>query len=591
MKGILFSDLSAIVKEKELLSDITEPDKWEKVNYQTADISGVMLVAGQMSYPGDLTLKLNLKGWHRVYVAQILIGTPTRNSFKLSKENDFYTYFPKNMRNFYGEAWASEEYIEESLYITADLTDNDFILRKVKKEGVKLFSALAWIRCEELTQDEIDRYKASLIISKEKRNMQLHFDNDYIIEGSASTGFYTSVIDKIKGANVDSVSFETLFTFDSYSADTLKNQKVYTSIVDKDTDGSVYAFWRNGIEKVYNAIINKAHSYGAEIYSTVRNQVSGFKYPIGANVFKWNFPDEHPEFYIVNRDGSVIDVCSYAYDEVHDYVIENLLKNVNYGFDGITLAFCRGVFIGFEKPVVERFKKLYPDIDPFELPLSDKRLSETRCYFITCFMRKLREKLREAEKKQNRAIKLNVIPYFTVSGSKNFGFDLETWAKEGLVDCIMQGLMEHYEVLDDCMRDDNPSLIDLDKYKKQLAFRPIIRRYHGQAMEWLTKELDKFFEISENYGIKFYAGMPWEFSPAETYIDYAQTLYKMGAEKLFLWNANHDAKDIAVWNVIKELGDKEKTLKLDKNMKYRNIYRVFKLKNNDLSHFNINWKG
>jgi hypothetical protein len=148
------------------------------------------------------------------------------------------------------------------------------------------------------------------------------------------------------------------------------------------------------------------------------------------------------------RNGATLKVCSYAYDEVQDYMVSQLVGFMDYGFDGVSLIFHRGAHIGFEEPVIRRFAELYPDVDPFVLPAADERLNGVWSDFMTTFMRKLRNALDAAS---DRHLKINVITDYTPATSKLFGLDVERWAKEHLIDQVLQTIMETFEDLDGCL--------------------------------------------------------------------------------------------------------------------------------------------
>jgi len=64
----IISDLASAVLEKENLSSKSLSDRWETVPYETAKISGTLLIASDTSKPAPVTVNPALSGWHRIYV-------------------------------------------------------------------------------------------------------------------------------------------------------------------------------------------------------------------------------------------------------------------------------------------------------------------------------------------------------------------------------------------------------------------------------------------------------------------------------------------------------------------------------------------
>ena len=67
--GVLISDLSCCEPQSAISPKIKE-DCWHKIPYETAGgISGVMLAKGEMVHPPEVSLALEAKGWHAIYLA------------------------------------------------------------------------------------------------------------------------------------------------------------------------------------------------------------------------------------------------------------------------------------------------------------------------------------------------------------------------------------------------------------------------------------------------------------------------------------------------------------------------------------------
>ena len=192
----------------------------------------------------------------------------------------------------------------------------------------------------------------------------------------------------------------------------------------------------------------------------------------------------------------------------------------------------------------------------------------------------------DARSPQKR-IKINAVVYFDVQSSKYFGCDVETWAKEGLIDSVSQGLMKHYEVLDGCLGADG--LIDLQKYAEKKGKEPVLRRYYGDDEQTVVSGLHDFMRIAEQYDIEFFAALPWENKPYEYHLALAKALYEAGARKFICWNANHIVERPPVLAAVKRAGEKEKLF--GEQPPLRRLHRVLAVGGRDISEFNPNWRG
>ena len=178
-------------------------------------------------------------------------------------------------------------------------------------------------------------------------------------------------------------------------------------------------------------------------------------------------------------------------------MISQFVNILKYGFDGITLIYHRGHFIGFDKPVIDRFAELYPGVNPRLLPFKDERLHGVWCEFMNEFMRKLREAV-------GAEVKINVITDYSLETSKHLGLDVKYWAENGLIDSASQADMETFEDLEGCMDDKNPELIDLEKYKYQLSQKTVVKRKFGKNVEKVCQHIPEYKKLKTLYGIEVY---------------------------------------------------------------------------------------
>lgn len=436
----------------------------------------------------------------------------------------------------------------------------------------KSIAGLAWIRCEKMTEEEVERYKASL--EKPNKCVQMHYDCDALFEDESEdrTKFFVE-LNRLKNTNADFVSFEYSILYDSEMDDR------YFPMF--KTDQNIYSGKYKNTDELLKKALEWSKQNGIKLYATERMSMSNFYAPYFAPNFKKRFFTDNTGYYCKTRDGKTVNACSYAYEEVWDYVIANMVKMAEMGFDGISMIFHRGIHIGYEQPVIDRFHELYPDVDPRRLPITDKRLNGVWCEFITNFMRRLRERM---DSHFGRHIELNAITAYSIEMARRVGLDLETWAREGLVDSISQGDMEVFEELDGCLGDDG--LIDLEKYSKAIEDRPVVRRSSGH-IEKTCLYIKEFIELEEKYGVKVFNILPWvEMYDIETYKSWVAKMEELGAKRFLAYNTNHILCTLPEFHVVSHLGND-----MGADVTLQKYYRTLSFDNSDISQYNPNWRG
>ncbi len=567
----LFLNLYDICNEKNLISKNYEVDKWRKVQYKTKLGEGVMLVAAEDAQPDSISFNIDLNGWHRVFIGMLNLRTENYTYIKLS-EDLCYSGF-RHTRQKSPASWGTEEYAEEVYFGCFDLTNQKIIMAKPDSMFTNS-SGILWIRCEEMSGNEVSEHLR--IENNKNKCIQMHIDADLHAEDKIECDDdYLIRLSKMQNTNTEFCSIEYAFDHGGYEY----NDRMTLHHFDKRWTEGDYKFISSK-DRIYKKYTEFAHKIGIEAFAAERMSVASFSTPYTRLSWEDNFSDNHKEYYCKNRDGSTVSACSYAYKEVQDYVLDNMKKVVSNGFDGVTMIFHRGMLLGFEQPVIDKFNTIYPNINPCELPISDKRLHGIWCDIMTEFMRRARKEL-------GKNIKINVITDYGLETAENLGLDIETWAKDGLVDIVTQADMETYEDLTDCMSDKNPELIDLEKYKNRILDYPTIRRNFGTNLTKITEHINEFLSLEEKYGVKVYHVLPWiNFTPDAEYEQYVKKLQSLGAKCFLSWNSYGAQWNASEWYRITHIGNEAD----EKTVKHRFI-RMLQIDNKDISHFNNNWRG
>ena len=567
---------------KPLSTDFQENGKWQRFVYEAKGEMGAGLVCGTCNNPGAIEIDLKVKGWHKVYFALGTMGGPTGIQVEISNQPGKTLLHPTNIDMVEGVfRWQGYDYCEESFFRALDLTDVKFIISKPQNMELDYTQVILYIRVEEMSDKDVEAYKNS---GKDKRIMY-HFDVDYLAECD-----YEKPEDYLGRIN----------TLDHGYGDVLVQELFIDSHSDPEYNKNVLT-WKGGhtrwnnkekyrtmSSKVQGVFSKKAHELGMEIYAGYRITMADFKYPFHPSMYNDGLVDKYPQYFCKTRDGREMQVLSYAYKEVHKLSIDKIVSTLPDSWDGVSLFFHRGLYIAFEQPVIDEVKKRY-GIDARILKRSDPRLNSVMCEFITDFIRDLKVALKEKADKANHAeYKINVVTLFSHEDTKNYGCDVEALLKEGLIASVSQGLMTHYEEIDDCL--DQNGYVDLEKYKEKKKTKFVQRRYFGDDSETVCEGSKQFLEIVKKYGGEYYGALGWENKDYQYQLDLAKDIYNLGVEKLISWNANHIAKYGSKLQGVKACGDKENVLKGDCKV-VSNNFRLTVVNGRDLSEFDCNWRG
>ena len=434
-------------------------------------------------------------------------------------------------------------------------------------------TGLAWIRCVPAQAEDVEKPLSNLCI-------QCHSDEDPLVQDSCnSEEDHLITLNRVKNTNAEFISMEFSFDMDQL----IVPDGIRLSEFDQRWDRGTYKYLPRK-EKIYKRYVEFAHQNGLEIYAANRMEMGNFIMPYSRMGWNINFVDDNPQFHMQTRDGRSVRICSYAYPQVQDFCINAFVNMLPYGYDGITLILHRGNFVGFEEPVLQRFRELYPEVDPCRLPISDPRLYGVFCEFMNQFMTKLRKAM---DANSQRHIKINVITDYGLETAKYIGLDVEYWAKQGLIDSVAQCDMEVFEDLTDCMDNANPELIDMDKYKREVAKRQVLCRNFGTDVAKVCAHIPEYAALKEKYGVEVYHVLPWVHTIApEEYAPIVEKMRAAGAQKFLSWNTNHLVWDLPEWYEVSHIGND-----CDRSIGQRCFHRVLVLDGYDMSQFNPNWRG
>ncbi len=572
MEGIVFSDLSKIVKNPEAISDRPDNDRWCVMPYETAAVSGNALMSTYSGAPKDVVLAPKLTGWHKIFISSIRMVGDFWLLMKLDNEEYFMTIHDSYVTA--EEAHSTNETVEEQFWCCADLTGRDIVLRKYWA-NIDSITTLVWLRCVPMTDEEVAEYK-DFINADGRRNLHVHYDNDTNDHYGTATAEDTVIINyTVKDSDAKICTQECL-------------DDVYEDEAYDETDRALLARTlhynsecRAAARRMDEIVKERAdlmHKLGVKLYAGYRTSVASGSppyVPLLSNVFL----KKHPEYSCYTRDGRRTGILSYAYPEVRQYVIDFLKRAVARGYDGVSLICHRGIHMAFEQPVVDEVARRHSGLDARRLPMNDSRLLDVWGMFFTEFVRELHKQLDEQE---GRHVPINVITGFTPEVSRRMGVDIEALCKEGLIDHFCADAMDVYEShLGSCMAEDG--LIDLEKYREVLKNTYVVCRCYWDSWDRVKDGTPKFVEISKKYGVEFFAGMSVSsFVTPQRRVEWIKKLRELGAENFSFFNFCHDGARIRPVVYAVKTGHE----KSYPEYYTPNLYRILSLGGVDISTYN-----
>ena len=238
-----------------------------------------------------------------------------------------------------------------------------------------------------------------------------------------------------------------------------------------------------GIDPMKQAI-DKAHVQQQKLWMYLRPQAYTAEPPYDHILHSWFF-HEHPELRCVEANGKPISKMSVAYPQVRDKLNEVVREGLKRGADGLCIAFNRGYPCArYEEPILRQFRDRY-GIDTRTLPDSDPRLRRLWAESVTTWIRDVRRLLDEAGPSagaQRRELAVMVGPDF--EWNLRFGFDVESWAHQSLIDVVLpypyvkDGEIDVAAFVRALQGTAIPLLPSLGTYKQEIRVAEIRQRAH-----------------------------------------------------------------------------------------------------------------
>ena len=589
-KTALFTKLDEVFEPKDALSPYGLRSKWRVTNYSTEDIDGNMLTSLGGNAP-DISFDPKLEGWYKIF---LYIPGTSKIALKLTGDNSF---------GMVSSGYNSPFYIERLYWKSADMTGQSLTLSRAPF-ALPRFCYLAGVEFVPMTEEEVALWKYEDTRTDTKRIYASDDMHNRLFE--VEQGGYEdwlALVDFYDHSDVEWLSLEQIRTFVS---DRLPTDDIDEFVFPREGDKRVQRLFAElDYDRVLRETVEYGHKKGLKMSVSLRMGAWGMAFPYDQYYFDCKFMIDHPELRTYDRNGDEVYAMSYAYTEVQDYLIGELVNMARSGCDAVTLIAHRGIpYVLFEKPVADRFYELYGEY-PYEYPLDEPRLNRLHCDIMIEFFKRLRAALDREFGKDRVGIHLRGM--FSLYDCKVIGLDIERLCAEGLLNAVVCHPQRHYERLDgDVWQEGGEWRIDLDKYtadmrKKCLGacahtggyeYDPPYKNYRGELCGPETKEawVDEWMRLERMYGVPVYFDILPRVMPCEDFRKRALALYELGAERLAMWDTYDRAQNTRTWHGARVLGHKEElpTISFDGLSK---LIKVRRIGAPEVSRYNPMWGG
>jgi len=539
-KGLWLANLERQCFPRESISRELQPGKWLAVDYEVDWGRGVMLYALPHSKAPPLTLKLGESGWHEIRLGIFYSsyhGNPSDRMLtaKLSGDRSYSRFgreFYRRVKDgHYPEKDIGMFDITEVFWKCADLTGQDLIIsRPTKGEKAELQSNLTYVRLVPMDEAAVKQHQSEQP-TPETKILMANYDSGNLYDWEVTTradflNEFECLRDSDFGVALYAMALGPVALYPSKVGEFTRPSGMWGH------GGVLRACVENGLNPLDEAI-KAAHDCGVKLFPQVRLMGPQLP-PRGVRVdFGGKFMADHPEWMATYGDGEPTRHLSFAFKGVRDFYVRLFREWVeDYHADGINVLFSRSYpFVYYEEPVCNAFETEHGE-DMRQLPVSNKRVQQTRAQFMTQFLREVRGMLDEVGKKQGRHIPAcYTVPVNNTAGFKGaaldeclfHALDIATWIREGLVDY-------------------------LDVH---------LHMYGGHDGRKAQPKIREFSELARGTKTKVFVDIYPRRMPPRQYREIAMNYYAAGADGLAFWDSFGRYYRSSEWAFIKRLGHRQ----------------------------------
>lgn len=518
--SVWITDIAGAIREKAELhaGDEAPRDSWQPLDYETmGGIKGRLIYAPEICGAGEVTLRLPVSGWYRVYLGLASSSPGSQGNtmglrVRLDSDQAFHTVCG------FGINWWWE--LTDNLWRATRLDNSTLHIARTEEQ-----SSLAWIRLEPMSADEI--------AAAERRLAKLNAHGLVVtIDGYSASSledFYGQML-PFRESNAGKLYF-CLAQGDVCSlmptrcgTQTRYDGADYARPCDRAIIAALEQTRREHPDVVAR-LCDLAHRIGLEFHASCR---PGALYLPGSHHFGSEFFRRHPELWCISRDGTPTTRLSFAAPEVRTHFLELFREMLEYEVDGLNLILIRALPAMLYEPAFQEDFAAAHGVNPLELPENDARIPAHRAEVMTGFLQQVRALLDERGIGRRKRLELSLVVPATRAVNEFHGMALGRWADEGLVDVIM-------------------------------ADSTMLDRFHDERPSNIEHEY--FAEVCAGNNCRFYPKMPDTLGPDGVAMSdaYREAIGK-GAAGWMMWDGvMHHAQPLGYWEYAQMLGDDDAT--------------------------------
>jgi len=384
---------------------------WGPLSYELAEFAGVGLTTGAQSPAGELLLDLGLTGWHRLHVAH----NPAIRVW-LDDETG------------YGQVPGDTSAVREVALPAADCTGRKLHIAPVRGAHGARELVLFFLRAEPC--DAPDPGHRNLIATNDGHGvfwngMDAARDIYRHIYPFQDSDFFRMVWGLYGGGPLS-------MRPDSKAAESPIRPDIYDYYVnDRIFNESLKRFQKAGADPL--AVVRQAtRDYGMELHYYFR--MSAFYGPFPHLGWTRRFYQEHPEWRCRDESGRPLNLMSYAYPKVQDFVLAYLDELLDYDPDGLCLAFNRGLPLMIcEEPVVEAYRAKHGRSPKLPEECDSPELLAVRHELLADFVERTHRLV------EHRSRVLSCIVPRDFAQNRLFGLDPALLIRRGLLESVLVG--------------------------------------------------------------------------------------------------------------------------------------------------------
>ncbi len=527
------------------LTSRSQRGAWRTLEYETPQFCGTMIMVNPETGAPDVTYPLDLHGLHAISIG---IHPSDIGQIDWHNSSGDVVWLRAKLTDdpsFVVLEWdpgghLKRRRLEEIFWKVADLTGqhitfSQFSLREGTNDHPELGdhspARIAYIKLVPLTDQEALLFEADRANQSNKR-LQGHTDISNVLRAGTIESIWEE-LESYRDSDFERIHWEAgsgdLLNYPS------KIGRTFDQITPPDYGRKYDRYLHEGWNRMIAAGIDPfgeavayAHSMGLGFHAAYR--LAGWTYPppLLDYAFANGLYDRHPEWRCKDRDGRDQTRLSYAFSEVQDFCISVLQEvALSYSVDGITLLYNRRPpYLDYEEPLVEGFKTSAGK-SPFDVPPDDPEWLRYRASMLTIFMRRVREAMNAAAITRGQPIEISACILGSIEDNLFFGIDVETWAREGLVDTLMPYSNAPYALP-----------VPTDTWSGPEQVQPFTDAVSGTNCRLAMNVMPRFM-------------------PPEEFRRMAKMLYDAGSESLFFWDSYQRDHHRGYWNALRRLGHRD----------------------------------